>query len=161
MNIASTIRAQIPKEDRVRAKTDPEINRKIDAALERRLRFYSVQDRQTLTQRLEELNREWDVERVLEANASSLVLMSIVLGITGRRKWFVVPVLVSSFLLMHAVQGWCPPVPLLRRLGVRTRFEIEQERYALKMLRGDFDQLEHKEPRINEVSQLVQAVREA
>jgi hypothetical protein len=29
------------------------------------------------------------------------------------------------------------------------------------MLRGDFDQLEHKEPRINEVSQLVQAVREA
>jgi hypothetical protein len=87
--------------------------------------------------------------------------MSIVLGITGRRKWFVLPVLVSSFLLMHAMKGWCPPVPLLRRLGVRTRFEIEQERYALKMLRGDFDQLEHKEPRINEVSQLVQAVREA
>jgi hypothetical protein len=65
MSIASTIRAQIPKEDRVRAQTDPEINRKIDADLERRLRFYSVQDRQTLTQRIEELNREWDVERVL------------------------------------------------------------------------------------------------
>lgn len=128
MSIASTIRAQIPKEDRVRAQTDPEIDRKIDAELERRLRFYSVQDKQTLTQRIEELNREWDVERVLEANASSLVLMSIVLGITGRRKWFVLPVLVSSFMLMHAVKGWCPPVPLLRRLGVRTRFEIEQER---------------------------------
>src|SRR5215510_15114664 len=113
MNIASTIRAQIPKEDRVRAQTDPAINRKIDAALERRLRFYSVQDRQTLTERLEELNREWDIDRVLEANASSVVLISMVLGITGRRKWFVLPVLVSSFLLMHALQGWCPPVPFL------------------------------------------------
>jgi hypothetical protein len=161
MSIASTIRAQIPKEDRVRAHTAPEINRKIDADLERRLRFYSVQDRQTLTQRIQELNREWDVERVLEAKASSVVLVSMILGITGRRKWFVAPVLVSSFLLMHALQGWCPPVPLLRRLGVRTRFEIEQERYALKMLRGDFDQIEHKEPRINEVGPLVRAVSEA
>jgi len=27
---------------------------------------------------------------------------------------------------------------MLRRLGVRTRYEIDQERYALKALRGDF-----------------------
>lgn len=39
---------------------------------------------------------------------------------------------------MHAVQGCCPPVPLLRRLGLRTREEIERERYALKALMGDF-----------------------
>ena len=39
----------------------------------------------------------------------------------------------------HAVKGWCPPVPLFRRLGVRTCGEIERERYALKALRGDFD----------------------
>ena len=29
-------------------------------------------------------------------------------------------------------------MPLLRRLGVRTQSEIEYERYALKLLRGDF-----------------------
>ena len=28
---------------------------------------------------------------------------------------------------------------MLRRLGVRTNDEINQERYALKALRGDFD----------------------
>jgi hypothetical protein len=36
------------------------------------------------------------------------------------------------------MQGWSPAVPLLRQLGVRTRMEIEEERYALKVLRGDF-----------------------
>jgi hypothetical protein len=41
--------------------------------------------------------------------------------------------------MQHALQGWCPPVPLLRRLGFRTSFEIEEERQALKALRGDFD----------------------
>ena len=51
------------------------------------------------------------------------------------------PVIVCGFLLQHAIQGWCPPVPVFRRLGVRTSFEIEQERYALKSLRGDFQGL--------------------
>lgn len=44
-----------------------------------------------------------------------------------------------SFLLLHATQGWCPPLPLFRRLGVRTRGEIEKEKFALRFLRGDFD----------------------
>jgi len=51
----------------------------------------------------------------------------------------VLPFLVSAFLLQHAIQGWCPPVPILRRLGFRTADEINRERYALKVLRGDFD----------------------
>jgi hypothetical protein len=48
---------------------------------------------------------------------------------------------VFAFFAQHALQGWCPPVPVMRRLGVRTAREIERERYALKALRGDFDQL--------------------
>lgn len=38
---------------------------------------------------------------------------------------------------MH--QGWAPPVPILRTIGVRTLQEIDHEKYALKALRGDFD----------------------
>lgn len=59
---------------------------------------------------------------------------------TGRR-WFILPGIVAGFLLQHAVQGWCPPVALFRRLGFRTASEIEAERYALKIIRGDFDGL--------------------
>ena len=49
-----------------------------------------------------------------------------------------VPLVVGGFLLQHAVQGWCPPLPVFRRYGVRTQTEIDDERYALKALRGDF-----------------------
>jgi hypothetical protein len=41
--------------------------------------------------------------------------------------------------LNHALRGWCPPVSALRRLGFRTAKEIDEERYALKILRGDFE----------------------
>ena len=53
---------------------------------------------------------------------------------------------VGGFLLQHAVQGWCPPLPIFRRGGVRTQAEIEQERYALKAIRGDFEQMREGNP---------------
>lgn len=55
------------------------------------------------------------------------------------RRWLVVPTIVTAFLLQHALQGWCPPIGLFRRIGIRTRAEVDAERYALKLLRGDLD----------------------
>jgi hypothetical protein len=43
-------------------------------------------------------------------------------------------------LLWHSLIGWSPLLPILRARGVRTPAEIAQERYALKALRGDFQQ---------------------
>lgn len=60
------------------------------------------------------------------------------LAITVDRKWLALPAAVAGFLMQHALQGWCPPIELFRRLGVRTAGEIARERYALKALRGDF-----------------------
>lgn len=91
--------------------------------------------------RLNALDREWDIERTLEANAATVSLIGLVLAITVDRRWLALPVAVAAFLLQHAVQGWCPPLPVLRRLGVRTAAEIEEERCALKAFRGDFDGL--------------------
>lgn len=64
----------------------------------------------------------------------------MILGATRARRWLALPALVTTFLFQHAVQGWCPPLPILRRMGIRTSREIELERVALKMLRGDFDE---------------------
>ena len=114
-------------------------------ALERRIRFFATQDPEVISERIEELDREWDIEHVLEANATTFSLAGIFLGATVNRKWYLLPTIVAGFLMQHAVQGWCPPVPVLRRFGVRTRMEIEQERYALKLLRGDFDEVESGE----------------
>ena len=63
------------------------------------------------------------------------------MGAIVSRKWFALPGVVAGFLLQHALQGWCPPLPIFRRLGVRTQSEIDHERYALKALRGDFRNL--------------------
>jgi hypothetical protein len=60
------------------------------------------------------------------------------LGLLVNKKFFAVPCVVLAFLFQPAIQGWCPPVPLFRRKGVRTRREIDAEKYALKALRGDF-----------------------
>ena len=91
-----------------------------------------------IDRRLRELDEEWDIERYVETLAPSLTLLGMTLGLTVSRKFFLVPFAVQGFFLQHALQGWCPPVPVLRRLGVRTQAEIDHERYALKALRGDF-----------------------
>jgi hypothetical protein len=125
--------------DRIRANTEPEINRHIDGRIEENVRHYSGQPKQRIYERIRELDEEWDIERLLETLASSFSLTGIVLAATIDRRWLLLPTVVLSFLLLHAIQGWCPPVPLLRRLGVRTREEIDRERYALKALTGDFE----------------------
>ena len=76
-----------------------------------------------------------------EANAASVVLVGMYLSLTVNRRWLLLPIAVGGFLLQHAVQGWCPPLIWLRRIGFRTATEIDYERYGLKALRGDFDGL--------------------
>src|SRR5437016_5590529 len=102
----TTLIANLPKEDRVRANTNPEINERIDRDLEHRLRCYAVQDKQVLSERIEELDREWDVERLLEAQAATLTFLGTLLGITRSRRWLILPLVVSGFFLQHPLQGW-------------------------------------------------------
>jgi hypothetical protein len=124
--------------DRVPANTAAEVNRRLERDMVQRLYYYR-QHPDEIEQRLRELDAEWDIERTLETNASALISASVLLGMLGRRKPLVLAAGVSAFLLQHALQGWCPPLPLFRRLGFRTAAEIETERYALKILRGDLD----------------------
>jgi len=142
--------------DRVRANTAPDINRSIDKKIEENVRYYSGQPREKIAQRVRELDEEWDIERILQAMASSFSLSGIILGATVDRRWFVLPTVVLSFLLLHTIQGWCPPVPLLRRLGIRTREEISRERYALKALAGDFAGVEGN---VGNIEQTLAAVK--
>ncbi len=112
-----------------------------NAAIDRRLSESLAHYRQNPSQidaRLRELDREWDIERAIELNASTLAFAGIAAGIFHNRRWLVLPAAVAAFLFQHAVQGWCPPVPVLRKMGFRTVFEIEKERRGLKALRGDF-----------------------
>jgi len=127
--------------DRVRAHTDPEIVQQIDALMEERIRFYATQPPEVISRRIEELEQEWDIDRWLETNAAGLALSGVLLSVFRNRKWLLLTAGVLGFLLQHSVQGWCPPVSVLRRFGIRTRREIDREKYALKLLRGDFQSI--------------------
>ena len=136
--------------DRVRANTVPEVNRRIDEQIERNIRHYSGQTKEEIYRRIRELDQEWDFERVLETMASSISLTGVVLGSLVDRRWYLLPTAVLSFLLLHAIQGWCPPLPMLRGLGIRTREEIARERYALKALAGDFAGISREPSRVEQ-----------
>jgi hypothetical protein len=128
-------------EERVRKHTAARVNQKIHQSIEASVAYYALH-REEIDQRLRDLDLEWDIERTLEANASGIAFLGIMLGAFVDRRWLVVPAAVTGFLMQHAVQGWCPPLALFRKRGVRTAGEIALERFALKALRGDFDQLD-------------------
>jgi hypothetical protein len=125
--------------DRVRVNTAREVRAEIDNETALRVHRFEGAGPDAIAKRMDELDREWGMERMLELNASVIAFAGVVLGIVHDPYWLIVPLIVLPFLFLHAVQGWCPPVPLFRRLGYRTRQEIDREKYALKTLRGDFD----------------------
>lgn len=127
--------------DRVRENTSHESNEKVDSKMMDRMNHYRSLTVNEINSRLVKIQTEWDIERALEVNASSIALAGTVLGLFGRKIWLIFPVAVAGFLLQHAIKGWTPPINWLRSLGYRTRQEIDEEIFALKTLRGDFDAL--------------------
>jgi hypothetical protein len=124
--------------NRVPEQTCVYINERIRRQTEQRIARLKHAGAAVITRRLAELDAEWDIERTLEANAATASLVGLTLGAMVNKRWFIFPGIVATFLLQHALQGWCPPLPVFRRLGIRTASEIDYERYALKALRGDF-----------------------
>jgi hypothetical protein len=124
---------------RVEHATRPDINERIRTRTTAQLARLEGAQSVELDARLDEIDHEWDVERVLQANASTLVMVGVALGYAVDRRFLVLPAVVLTFFAQHALEGWCPPIPIFRRRGVRTAREIERERYAIKALRGDFD----------------------
>jgi hypothetical protein len=129
--------------DRVRDHSSGDATRKVDEETRCRVAEASAAGHEAVGERLRQLEHEWDIEQWLQANAATLALVGVALAaLSGSLWWLLIPVVVLGFLIQHAVQGWCPPVVVFRRLGVRTQQEIDAERYALKALRGDFNAIE-------------------
>lgn len=138
---------KIPGEqyDRVRAYSPAEASRQVDRDTQQCLEALAEGPTSAINSHIDQLNREWDMERYLQMNASVLALAGVVLGATRSKKWLALPGIVFTFFLQHGIQGWCPPLPVFRRMGVRTRKEIDREKYALKALRGDFEKVSKEE----------------
>jgi hypothetical protein len=127
--------------ERVPRNTTAAVNERIRHQTERSVADCIRRGPVAIDRRLSELDEEWDIERYLETIAPTITLIGLALGVAKNRRFLIIPAVVQSFFLQHALQGWCPPLPVLRRLGVRTAGEINVERYALKALRGDFEKV--------------------
>jgi hypothetical protein len=108
------------KIDRIRAVTAPEINARIDKESQIRIWWYATRSRDELDRRFAELDEECYIEHYLESKSSLLALSGMILG---------------------APQGK-DVVTMLRKIGVRTRTEIDHERHALMVLKGHFDDVD-------------------
>lgn len=143
--------------DRVRAYSDPAVNALIDEGIRERLQLYAGQPATVISKRIAELDQEWDIERFMAVKASSLAMIGLVLGIVRARRWLLLPLLALPMLFQHSSTGTCLTTPWARRMGFRTRHEIEAEKYALKVLRGDFGDLDV--PRESAVEHAINAVK--
>jgi hypothetical protein len=123
--------------DRSREHTASEVLRRIDNDTIVKLRE-CVDAPVSVAERLSALDHEWDLDRVIETEASVVGLIGLGLGLAVRREFLVIPLMVGGAVLLYALTGRYPLLPLFRRLGVRTAGEIARERYSLKALRGDF-----------------------
>lgn len=144
--------------ERVPIHTAPSVNAGIRNRTARRIEQLVNAPPAAIQKRLDELEQEWDIERALETNASIATLVGLALGTSVDRRWLILPTAVGGFLLQHALQGWCPPLPILRRLGFRTSYEIDAERYALKAMRGDFSKFSKARPRKSPESKAAEAI---
>jgi hypothetical protein len=127
--------------ERVIQHTPSRLNEAIAEQIRASVARHALASPQMLEQRLRELDHEWDVERITSTAASLGLLAGMALAVTFGTVWLIVPALIALSLLLHAVFGWSPALPVIRQLGVRTMREIDHERYALKALRGDFQPL--------------------
>ncbi len=145
-----------PTSLRVNLHTNKQTNAKIQDRTEADVILYGEKHKDEISKRINELQCEWDTERTLETNASILILISLLLGFLINQIWFILAGIVAAFLLQHALQGWCPPLPIIRRLGVRTAREIDDEIIALRMLRGDFTESKDAQEVLNQIRGTIQ-----
>ena len=68
--------------DRVRNSTTDEVKKALDRQSALTVREYANLGDEDLTTKIEDLDREWDIERMLQTNASVIGLAGLALGLT-------------------------------------------------------------------------------
>ena len=131
--------------DSVRIHTPDGVNRRIDARVEKCVRSMAGHmDRSVISRYLEKLEKEWDLSRVVTVAASAVSLLGLMLAARDGPGWRRVSRVAAGLRLQHGLFGFDPLAGLVRALGVRTRREIDLEKFALKALRGDFERIPHE-----------------
>lgn len=134
-DVLTLFRRQLQASDRVRNETPASVRDRIDRETVSRIaELRDAGDPGSIHRRLAQLDHEWNIDRAVMMNFAVVGGAAFAAGVSGRRGWLALFSSQIAFLALHAVNGWCPPTMVMRRMGVRTQLEIEAERAALRSL---------------------------
>ena len=109
--------------------------------LEQRLACLADAGPQAIEDRLNELDREWTAGRMTKAVIGVLIVLGLALTALVNPWWLVLPAVGGLFLLQYLFSRTSWLGKMFQEVGYRSGFEVDQEKMALKVLRGDFRHL--------------------
>lgn len=119
----------------------------MEADLEKRLACLADAGPQAITDRLTQLDREWSAGRMTKAVIGVMIVTGFALTAALSPWWLALPAVGGLFLLQYLFgrSSWLGAT--FREMGFRSGQDIDQERFALRALRGDFKKL----PTVDEI----------
>lgn len=117
------------------------------STLEARLACLADAGPQAITDRLAQLDREWSAGRMTKAAIGVTIVAGLALTALAGPWWLILPTAGGFFLLQYLFsrQSWLGAT--FREMGFRSSTDIDQEKFALRALRGDFKNL----PTVHEI----------
>jgi hypothetical protein len=86
---ANTAVSHAAEPDRVRANTHPAVNERIDRQAQLRIQESAADS--DVTKKLAQLGREWDFERIIEAEAAATGLLGLALAVAVNKRFLLMP----------------------------------------------------------------------
>ena len=111
------------------------------SGLEQRLACLADAGPHAITDRLAQLDREWSAGRMTKVVIGAFIAVGLGLTALAGPWWLVLPTVGGFFLLQYLFsrQSWLGAT--FREMGFRSGADIDQEKFALRVLRGDFKHL--------------------
>jgi hypothetical protein len=111
-----------------------------EETLEKRLACLADAGPQAITDRLNLIENEWSAGRMTKATIGVMIVTGLALGLVNSW-WLSLPAVGGLLLLQYLFSRTSWLGAAFRAIGFRSRAEIDQEKFALKALRGDFRHL--------------------
>jgi hypothetical protein len=109
--------------------------------LEQRLACIADAGPQAIEDRLTELEHEWTAGRATKAVIGVMLVVGFALAAFVNPWWLILPAVAGLFLLQYLFDRTSWLGRLFHAMGIRHGSEVDQEKMALKVLRGDFRDL--------------------
>jgi hypothetical protein len=115
--------------------------------LEARLACLADAGPQAISDRLDQLDREWSAGRMTKAMLGVLIVAGLALTALAGPWWLILPAVGGFFLLQYLFSRTSWLGATFQEMGFRSGADIDQEKFALRALRGDFKAL----PTVHEI----------